>query len=182
LNKSEENYDLKLLGPEHFKELINWHFDEDRYEYFTCRPVPDSHNREEFVRKLFDSLSNNSRKNFVLVLKSEPDIPLGKINLFDYNPRNHSAEFGYYFPKDSRNKGFGSIMLRKFLKEAFENGELNINKLYATTASNNYASIKLLEKFGLNLDGKMREHYWIGDEKFDQLVFSILRAEWEKFL
>lgn len=180
LDIPEGSYELKALGPEHFRELVNWHFNENNYESYTCRPVSVTHNSEDFIAKLADSINSNSKRCFVTVSSEDPATPLGKINLFDYNSRNHSAEFGYYFPECNRGKGLGSIMLCLFLKEVFSDEKLNINKLYATTASNNTASIGLLKKFGFTLDGRMREHYWIGEERFDQLVFSILRAEWEK--
>jgi RimJ/RimL family protein N-acetyltransferase len=73
----------------------------------------------------------------------------------------------------------GSIMLRKFLQVSFQNEVLTLYKIYATTASNNYPSIKLLEKFQFKLDGRLREHYYIHDHKYDQLIYSILRQEWE---
>lgn len=174
---SEESYELRLLGPEYFKDLASWHLNEKNYESYTCRPVTISHNSNDFIVKLVDSLNNNNRRGFILISKEDPTTALGKINLFDYNSRNKSAEFGYYFPECNRNRGLGSIMLRLFLKEAFSDEELNINKLYATTASNNTASKRLLEKFSFKLDGRMREHYWIGEERYDQLIYSVLRSE-----
>jgi Acetyltransferases, including N-acetylases of ribosomal proteins len=179
LDISEESYELKSLGPEHFKDLFNWILNENNYEYFTCRPVLKNQNSGNFTTKLAESINDKNRRWFVLTYKEDSATPLGKINLFDYNSRNHSAEFGYYFPECNRSKGFGSIMLKMFLKEAFDDKELNINKLYATTSSNNTASIRLLEKHGFKLDGRMREHYWIGEDRFDQLAYSILKAEWE---
>lgn len=39
-------------------------------------------------------------------------------------------------------------------------------------------SICLLKKLGFQLDGRMREHYWINGQKYDQLVYSLLKNEW----
>lgn len=69
-------------------------------------------------------------------------------------------------------------MLAKFIETVFKDDDLNLNKIYATTSSNNLASIKLLEKFGFKLDGRLREHYWINEYKYDQLIYSMLRNEW----
>jgi ribosomal-protein-alanine N-acetyltransferase len=107
-------------------------------------------------------------------------MPLGKITLFDFNTRNHSAEFGYYLPNSNRAFGLGKIMLPKFIEAAFQNDDLNLNKIYATTASNNFPSIKLLEKYGFKLEGRLREHYWINENKYDQLVYSLFKCEWTK--
>lgn len=105
---------------------------------------------------------------------------MGKITLFDFNHRNHSAEFGYYFPNNNRAQGLGSIMLDKFIETSFKDDELDLNKIYATTASNNIPSIKLLEKFDFKLDGRLRQHYWINEQRYNQLIYSILKSEWIK--
>ena len=107
------------------------------------------------------------------------DEPVGKIGLFDYNPRNRSAEFGYYLPKSNRGAGNGSRMMKLFLKKAFADETLALHKLYATTSSGNAASNGLLQKFGFHLDGRLREHFFVGGEKYDQMIYSLLRTEWE---
>jgi len=71
-------------------------------------------------------------------------------------------------------------MLSKFIELSFKDDEINLNKIYATTSSNNYPSIKLLEKYNFKLGGRLREHYWIYDKKYDQLIYSILKEEWNK--
>lgn len=82
-------------------------------------------------------------------------------------------------PENNRNKGLGKIMLEQFINISFADDEYKFNKLYATTASNNIASIKLLEKIGLKIEGRLREHYWIDGSKYDQCVYSILKSQWK---
>lgn len=171
------NYDLVLLTNKYFNELYNWQITEAHFDYYTCRPVNLVNPYNEYENKLKQSMQN--KKTYILISNDNPNVPLGKISLFDYNLRNHSAEFGYYLPEPNRTKGFGSIMINFFIDKAFKDTTLNLNKLYATTSSNNLASIKLLEKFNFTLDGRMREHYWIGENKYDQLVYSILKKEVE---
>ena len=67
-------------------------------------------------------------------------------------------------------------MLSSLLTKALSK-EGGLNKIYATTSSDNIQSIGLLEKAGFMLDGRVREHYWIKDKKFDQLHYSILQKE-----
>lgn len=169
------NYELVLLAEKYFKELYNWATSEKHFDYYTCRPVNLSNSYDEYTAKLESSMQ--CKKIYILISKNNTNIPLGKISLFNYNSRNHSAEFGYYMPEPNRNKGLGSIMIKFFIDKAFKDTILNLNKLYATTSSNNLASIKLLEKFNFRLDGRMREHYWIGENKYDQLIYSILKNE-----
>jgi RimJ/RimL family protein N-acetyltransferase len=83
-------------------------------------------------------------------------------------------------PERYRGKGLGSIMLTMFLKAVFLDPVLNLNKVYATTSAGNHPSMRLLEKHGFHLDGRNREHYWIEEHRHDQMIYSLLRREWEE--
>ena len=180
LKQSYEDYQLLLLTEKHIKTIFNWNVQEKNFEYYTCRPLKLSKSFEEYASKTLSTISEGKEIIYVLVNREDCNKPLGKITLFDLNTRNHSAEFGYYLPDNNRGHGLGSIMLSKFIQNSFKNEELNLNKIYATTSSNNYPSMKLLEKYGFKLDGRLREHYWIGENRYDQLIYSILKQEWIK--
>lgn len=158
------------------KELYRWNAEEKHMELFTCRPVPPLPSFEEYCEKTDRDSALPGVRSYVLVLGGEP---LGQIRMFDYNPRNQSAEFGYYLPEQNRGKGYGTAMSGLFLQKAFQGNDLPLNKLYATTSSGNLPSCALLRKLGFSLDGRMREHYWVGGQKYDQMVFSLLKREWE---
>lgn len=173
-----ENYKLIPLAEEHIQLLFDWNINEKHFELYTCRPVKKFQSFDEYAAMMRKSISSERNRNYILV-KDDNNEPLGKIKLFDFNPRNHSGEFGYYIPCCNRHHGLGTIMMKEFINIIFADDELNINKIYATTASNNISSMKLLEKFGFKMDGRLREHYWIDDAKYDQLNYSMLRSEWK---
>lgn len=175
-----ETYKLLPLAEQHICTLYNWNVQEEHFEWYTCRPLIVYKSFEEYANKTLKTISEGKQRIFVLVKKENCNIPLGRIALFDFNSRNHSAEFGYYLPSKNREQGLGSIMAGQFIKNSFKDDKLNLNKIYATTCSNNIPSIKLLEKFRFKLDGRLREHYWINENKYDQLVYSILKSEWSK--
>jgi len=135
-------------------------------------------NYEDFYDKTTNSLEDKDRIHRILK-HSETNEVLGEIKGFDYNQRNHSLEFGYYLPAANRNKGYGEIMIKLFISEAFEDTRYELNKLYATTSGNNEASKRVLEKIGFKLDGKNREHYWIDGKRYDQFIYSLLKKEWQ---
>jgi ribosomal-protein-alanine N-acetyltransferase len=174
------DYELIPLSEQYLKPLFDWNTEEKHFEQYTCRPLRVQQSFDEYSYKILKSISDEKQKIYVLIKKEIYDNPLGKITLFDLNPRNHSSEFGYYIPSYNREQGLGIIMLAKFIEKSFTDDELNLNKIYATTSSCNTPSIKLLEKFDFNLDGRLREHYWIDENKFDQLNYSMLKSEWNE--
>lgn len=179
MNCAEKRYSLKLVrtsDEQIIKNLYNWSEKETMNDRFTCRPIREivsySKYKENFLKIIEKGI-------YTYVLASKNDI-LGKITLFDYNKRNHSAEFGFYLPEENRSKGFGKIMTSAFLEKVFSNTDLDLHKVYATTASGNKPSQKILNFFGFKLDGVMRDHYWFKSEKQDQLIYSLLKNEWLK--
>lgn len=174
------NYELVSLSEQHLQQLYNWNTEEKHFEKYTCRPLKMPQSFDEYSYKTLMSISEEKQKIYVLIKKEIYGKPLGKITLFDHNPRNHSAEFGYYLPSYNREQRLGIIMLAQFIERSFADDKLNLNKIYATTSSCNIPSIKLLEKFDFKLDGRLREHYWIDENKFDQLNYSMLKSEWSE--
>lgn len=155
--------------------LHRWYAAEPERDHFTCRPLAPVKGLEEYLQMTKEGLEQRRFRIFVL---TGPDgISYGKITAFDYNSRNQSSEFGYYFPHVHRGKGYGRIAVEQFLNMMFDDDEWVLNKIYATTASGNVSSIKLLKYFRFHLDGRLREHYWIAGQVQDQLHFSLLRRE-----
>jgi [ribosomal protein S5]-alanine N-acetyltransferase len=171
-----EPYELLSLSPEFFPRMYRWNTEEKHNDRFSCRPPHEAAAAEKFYARWRKVISTPNRPYRILVCDG---VPLGRISLFDYNPRNHSAEFGYYLPEQNRAQGMGTVMVGKFLAEMFQDESLALNKIIATTSSNNEPSIRLLQKFGFHLDGRQREHYWIDGEKYDQMIYSLLKSERE---
>lgn len=166
---------LKSSDADLIKLFYEWQKCEEHFEYFSCRPIKEVATFTAYKESISKSIKAG---NITYCLVAADESILGKIVLFDHNKRNKSVEFGYYFPEENRGKGFGLILIKLFIAEVFNHDVLDINKIYATTASNNFASIKILEKCDFHLDGIMRQHYWINEKKYDQHVYSLLKEEW----
>jgi RimJ/RimL family protein N-acetyltransferase len=171
-----ESYRLVPLAAEHIPVMFGWHRIEKHDNRFTCRPVRKIGTEEQYAALRQKDMNDPAVKTYVLVRGEKP---LAYTRLFDYNPRNRSAEFGYYMPECNRGAGNGSRMMELFLKEAFTDESLALHKLYATTSAGNIPSNRLLQKFGFHLDGRLREHYWVDGQKYDQMTYSLLRTEWK---
>ena len=168
-------YQLVRLQERHCSILYRWDLKEPRRDLYTCRPINPLPDLKTYSQRLMDRV--RSQRHIIYCLTQGDEQILGKIEAFDWNPRNKSMEFGYYLPPAHRGQGMGTAMLRLFLGEIFSNETLGLNKVYATTAEHNTASIRLLERFGFHLDGILREHYWTAEGVVAQLHFSLLRAE-----
>ncbi len=136
-----------------------------RMEERTCRPVKNGRHvpsSGKVVRLVY--LADGLKK------------PVGKFDVFDFNPRNRSAEFGIMIDPEFRGRGYGRRMAADCLDHLFATTDLN--KLYGQTGEFNQAAVGLLKKMGFHRDAVLRQHHELDGRFYDDYVFSILREEW----
>jgi RimJ/RimL family protein N-acetyltransferase len=103
--------------------------------------------------------------------------PVGKVTFFDFNPRNRSAEMGYLVAPAWRGKGVARVMVRAAVDARFRGSDLH--KIHAQTAAFNLPSVRLLEGLGFHRDAVLRDHHELDGRFYDDLIYSLLRSEWE---
>lgn len=156
-------------APEHEIAFKSWAGHDSIFD-LTCRPIsPEG-------KRVFPDGKVNRLSYLIEGYKGIA----GRFSWFDYNQRNQSAEFGYIINPLFRGKGHARLMLLEAFAHIFSTTEMN--KLYCQTAEYNAPSVRLLQSLQLNLDGRLRQHHEKSGKLFDDLVFSVLRSEWEKNL
>ncbi|MCD4818827.1 MAG: GNAT family N-acetyltransferase [Candidatus Cloacimonetes bacterium] len=175
---------LRNNDREMLKQLYIWQISEDKKDMMSCTFSPPT---QEYKEENFEKYYNDMKSrltHYTFLQNNETKELLGFLSYQKINMRNFSIELSYYFPKENRGRGYGTELMSLFLDTMFNFEKMNLNKVYAETYEGNVRSKKLLEHFGFKIDGVMREHYWFdgGKVKYDQLIFSLLRSEWEKYL
>jgi [ribosomal protein S5]-alanine N-acetyltransferase len=103
---------------------------------------------------------------------------VGTVSLSEINDMMKTAEVGYMVGKIDYGKGIASAALRVWTAMIFEKSDLR--KLTASVAEENHASLRVLEKVGYQREGLLRDHYLIQGEPVSQLVFGLLRDEFQE--
>ena len=88
-----------------------------------------------------------------------------------------SAEIGYWLAEPFWGKGITTKAVIEMTKFAFDN--FNFNRLFAAVFEGNPASMKVLEKAGYKLEGRLRHSVFKEGIFKDQFMFSILREEFK---
>lgn len=101
---------------------------------------------------------------------------IGSCSLSNFEPRHHRAELGYLIRPDLHGNGYGSEAARSMVQ--FGIGELGLHRIEATTAPDNAASQRVLEKIGMNYEGLARDHVLVGGHTWrDSLRYAILATD-----
>ncbi|MGC8402104.1 GNAT family N-acetyltransferase [Enterobacter mori] len=86
------------------------------------------------------------------------------------------AEVGFLFAPAAHGKGYGFESLRALCDYAFLQG--GIRRLTATVTAGNIASKRVLEKTGFQLEGELRENYYLGGQWQNDWLFGLLKHEY----
>lgn len=93
---------------------------------------------------------------------------------FRYHSKEHQQiELGYKFNRKFHGKGYGSEALDALVKHIHENWQFH--KIIAFCDPRNTASYKLMERYGMEQEGYLKEHYKFGDEWQDELSYGVIK-------
>lgn len=113
------------------------------------------------------------RTNFAIEYNHEA---VGSIGLVLQNDiETGTAEVGYWLGEAFWGRGISTAALRAFAAWAFP--EFNLRRLFAGVMVGNYASRRVLEKVGFQLEGIHRQHVIKEGVVQDQAYYGLLRSE-----
>ncbi|HHI02305.1 MAG TPA: N-acetyltransferase [candidate division Zixibacteria bacterium] len=168
-----KNIYLRAAVPDDYHEVHRWFIGSDPLAQ-TCHPVRMI-SPEEKVKKMQAKETGNDEGRFAIVTKEDHRL-VGEVAYFHLNMLNRAAELGYLIAPEERGNGFAKEAMQLLINYLFL--DLNLNKVYAQTASFNKGSIKLLESLEFKLDGTLRQHHYYKGDLYDDLLYSLLKFEY----
>jgi ribosomal-protein-alanine N-acetyltransferase len=102
-------------------------------------------------------------------LKSTQAI-IGTAMIFNIDRLANQAEIGYVIHKDHWNEGYGSEAVA--LVSDFSFTALKLHKIHASVVDVNICSARILEKNGYQMEGRLRDNYYIENSYYDALLYG----------
>jgi [ribosomal protein S5]-alanine N-acetyltransferase len=120
----------------------------------------------------------HSFKNFIMVDK-QTDKAIGRCGYHTWIVSHRRAEVGYVLFDDSyKRQGLMTEALGPVLAYGFE--EMGLRRIEALAADYNIPSVRLLQKYGMQLEGVIREHYVVDGVNEDSVLYSIIRPDYDR--
>ncbi len=127
----------------------------------------------------FDNQRKDSGSYGFVVKRIDTSEVIGGTGLFGVNWQVRSCTFGIALGDQSVwGKGYGTDATRLALRFAFL--EMNMNRVELRVYDYNNRGIRAYEKAGFVQEGRLREAIYRDGRYWDELVMSVLRADWIK--
>lgn len=106
------------------------------------------------------------------------DAVVGSVSLKNLSVSMQYAEIGYGIAAHRHGNGIATSAVNLLVEMCFR--ESPLRKLLAYVHDKNVASCRVLEKAGFTREGCLREHYLINGVPENEILFGLLRHEWER--
>lgn len=122
--------------------------------------------------------SQRNEFSFAIALKAENRLIGDCTLLITGHPLFHPRQgmIHYCIHRDFWNQGIATEAVGALMRFAFE--ELRLHRLHTKLATENGASIRVLEKNGFRREGLFREEAYIKGQWHDEYTYAILDHEW----
>ncbi|RLD63640.1 MAG: GNAT family N-acetyltransferase [Bacteroidetes bacterium] len=158
-----KNIKLRALEASDLDLLYEWENNTDIWSISNTLSPFSKHILKQYLENSHLDIYQTKQLRLIIDLKKkENNIPIGTIDLFDFDPFHLRAGIGILiYSEENRNKGYATEALELLINYSFN--YLGLHQLYCNIASDNMKSIKLFTKAGYDIVGEKKD--WIKSNK-----------------
>jgi ribosomal-protein-alanine N-acetyltransferase len=138
-------------------------------------PNTEEQTRDFLLRKLAAQQADPRVEYELGIVLKETGQVIGGIGLRLNRPQHRAADMGYVLHPDHWNHGYATEAARAILDCGFN--QHNLHRIMATCDPANRASARVLEKIGMQYEGRIRHHLLYKQTWRDSLLYAILETD-----
>jgi RimJ/RimL family protein N-acetyltransferase len=167
---------LRAIEPSDWEAHYHWNLDTDSARLSYDLGFPTS---RESVKAWADAESRREPRNdeFRFQIARVDGPMVGTLLTHHCDLRHGTFMYGIAVMPEHRGKGYASEAIRLLLRYFFQ--ERRYQKVTAEVYSFNEASIRLHERLGFTLEGRLRRMIFTEGQHFDTLVYGMTSEEFE---
>lgn len=133
----------------------------------------------ELIGWFLDQQTQEPRIKFQLAvtLKSN-NLLIGNCGVRMDEVNSIEANIGYELNPQHWDNGYATEAASAIVDFGFN--RLGVHRIWADCIAENTGSAHVLEKLGMRLEGRLREHKYFKDKWWDSLIYAILVDEWKE--
>ena len=166
---TDHHISIRHASLEDVEAIFQWENNKDHW-FVSNTQVPFT--REQIIQFIrFENDIYGSNQTRFMILNAD-GLPLGCIDLFDFDPVNMRVGVGVLIDPQFRGKGYGKAAIALVMKYCAE--ELKVRQLYAEVLESNRASQVIFESMGFTESGKKKQWMLDGETFVDQIFYQRL--------
>ncbi len=114
--------------------------------------------------------------SLTVVDAANPEVIMGDLYV-GVNWGGRSALVGYTFHPDFWGQGYATEATQAIIKYLFL--DFGVTRVESSLHPDNPPSARVLEACGMKFEGLTRQSFWVGDECSDDMLYGLLRADWD---
>ena len=163
-----ESIKLRALEPEDIDVFYAWENDTTLWENGNMLAPWSRHSLRKYIEESYQNIYEIKQQRLMVVMKMTGET-IGTIDVFNFEPYHERAEIGILIDKNHRNKGLAVQALNLIQEYTFV--FLKMKQLYAHIPEKNQVSLRLFQRCGYQLVGKLQN--WIKFEDSFQHVYLL---------
>jgi len=161
------------LSEEHLELVRKWRTDPEVSKYMYTNPKIT----HEHQKKWYEKLKKDSTRRYWIIIADGEFV--GVVNLYNIDLINKRCSWAYYLGETSvRGKGVGKQIELNILSYVFD--DLGLNKLCCEVLAFNELVVKIHQKYGSKIEGRLQKRIYKNGEFHDVIVMGILKEEWDE--
>jgi RimJ/RimL family protein N-acetyltransferase len=159
-------------------ELHSFHSRPDvaRYLYWEARTREETRAALEAKTGQAELHEDNGTLSVAVELR-ETGALIGDLYLFWRSPEHRQGEIGFVFHPGHHGRGFATEAAREILRLGFD--DLGLHRIYGRCDARNTSSARVMERLGMRREAHFVENELFKGEWGDELVYAMLRREWD---
>lgn len=168
---------LRPLDWEDLDLLLTWYEDPD-ISYWASGAHPDTlYSRYALEEQYERETRSDSIGRFIIETLDE--IPIGLVSYKNTSRQTRSAIISIFLgDKEYWGHGYGTDALRIFVRYLFE--QWNYHRVELETWIGNQRAVRTYEKCGFQIEGRLRDGFYVSGQYQDRIIMGILRADYEQ--
>ena len=150
-----------------------------RYQQFYPFTGRSPNEAQEFVQMFLEQQQEQPRRKFQLAVTLKKSSTLiGSCGIRLDQVGAHQADLGYELSPTQWGNGYATEAAQAMLHFGFTT--LQLHRIWSWCIAENRVSARVLERLGMQPEGKLRENEWFKNRYWDTLIYGILKSEWKE--
>jgi RimJ/RimL family protein N-acetyltransferase len=148
----------------------------DVVKYMPFGPTTGAETREHLSQCLTTAAEQPRRiYELAVVIRAENQL-IGTATITLHPQERRHASFSYLLHRHYWGHGYATEAMRTLINFGFR--DLQLHRLEDTADTRNQASVRVMEKLGMQREGHLRETIWKDGQWYDEYIYAILAHEW----